>query len=517
MAPKVDKSKAAAAKKGGGGGKDDKKAAAPKAAATAAAAAPPAGSDTDFEAGILFSRYDTTRSGVMTAEDFRKMWKDTVPSPNSNANALQQQYHHHQQQQQQQPYTYNSNSNSNAGSNRDPTSVIFEAGQIFSSHDKDGDGKLSKLEFESLIKTHPQLLKLTSNNRIADNRSHRIESSYPLELITGRLLTHYDETANIAISSDLIDQHTSMAHVVVPLLDAYKTRYDRLRSLVSSKILPKKEQLLQIKRQLRNASAEVSSVSGTIERETLLDAEKIIENLRAVESMRQSSISHQSLQIEEELEHIERVVRRVEQANIIEQESLMQSSSSQLSNRSALALQMGIGGGSGVLMTSAIAGALSSQTGDVNSTRVPPRASAMVELIQQFQDICMNIDKISSKQLTVQVEFTTDDFPRETSDRLGVISRCDSLAHAIQVKDHLLWSSIQAQKQAEEALEEERRLSHEYADEVAEWATVAGDIKQELTALKSDNDALLRRNRELIDILRRNNLLFASPGLAHPI
>ena len=69
----------------------------------------------------------------------------------------------------------------------------------------------------------------------------------------------------------------------------------------------------------------------------------------------------------------------------------------------------------------------------------------------------------------------------------------------------------------EEALEEERRLSHEYADEVAEWATVAGDIKQELTALKSDNDALLRRNRELIDILRRNNLLFASPGLAHPI
>ena len=30
----------------------------------------------DFEAGLLFNRADTSKTGVITADDFRKLWRD---------------------------------------------------------------------------------------------------------------------------------------------------------------------------------------------------------------------------------------------------------------------------------------------------------------------------------------------------------------------------------------------------------------------------------------------------------
>lgn len=70
-------------------------------------------------------------------------------------------------------------------------------------------------------------------------------------------------------------------------------RYDRLRTLLTSKLLPRRETLLQLRRQLTNTSSDIEAARCAIERETMADAEKIIERLRNVESMKQSSIQHQ--------------------------------------------------------------------------------------------------------------------------------------------------------------------------------------------------------------------------------
>lgn len=125
-----------------------------------------------------------------------------------------------------------------------------------------------------------------------------------------------------------------MGNLVTPLLEAYRTRYDRLRSLLTGihpqirvfflhkviilspgKLLPKREHLLQLRRQLSDISEEVAASRRAIEKETLKDVEGIMERLRSVESLRQSSIHHQVLQIDEELGIMERIVRKVEQAN----------------------------------------------------------------------------------------------------------------------------------------------------------------------------------------------------------
>lgn len=64
--------------------------------------------------------------------------------------------------------------------------------------------------------------------------------SLPMEVITGRLLTHYDETACVAIPSSAVDQHRNIGNTVVPLVESYRSRYSRLRTLLTGRLLPRR-------------------------------------------------------------------------------------------------------------------------------------------------------------------------------------------------------------------------------------------------------------------------------------
>ena len=288
---------------------------APVPAAAAAAAAPSSSSSSssssanvaasiDFEAGVLFNKADKTRTGVLTADDFRQLWRETKDNQNADNMAGVQRGGGGSGES-----SGRSSSGGTPWSGMDPAAVSFEAGKIFANFDRDSDGQLNKQEFENLIRSQPELLR-----RVGDGRGlPPPPGTLPMEVITGRLLTHYDETAGVAIPRTAIDQHRAMGNTVTPLVESYRARYDRLRSALTGRLLPRREHLLQLRRQLQNCSAEVAAAKKGIERETNTDSEQIIERLRAVESMRQSSIKHQILQLEEELEAIERIVRRVEQ------------------------------------------------------------------------------------------------------------------------------------------------------------------------------------------------------------
>lgn len=129
-------------------------------------------------------------TGTITAAAFREMWKEklgqlkgsNVPSNNPKLNALS----------------------------------AFDAGAIFAKYDVDQDGKLNKRDFEELILDHPELL--TNQNR--ENTNYNL----PHEVITGRLLTHYDETAGVAIPRSSVNHHEQMGHVVRPLVASYTER-----------------------------------------------------------------------------------------------------------------------------------------------------------------------------------------------------------------------------------------------------------------------------------------------------
>ena len=430
----------------------------------------------DFEAGIMFNRADTSGTGVLTADDFRKLWRD---QKTAEAQAVDAAGGH--------PITIGTGPSVHFGPGVDPAALSFQAGKIFALFDRNSDGRLDKQEFEDMVKTHPELLRQIPGMPSSDSRQGAAggrDGNLPMEVISGRLLTHYDETAGVAIPKSAVDQHRQIGNTVTPLLESYRARYDRLRGLLTARLLPKREHLLQLRRQLNNTAADVQAKRKVIERETMTDAEQIIERLRAVESMRQSAIKHQVLQIEEELESIERVVRRVEQAN---DDGLYHSAT-------------------GVLLTSAAPGST-----PVETVRAP-RAASMVELIQQFSDLSSTIERLSTRTVTIQVDFPTDDFPKETQERLEVLSRCDKYMHALSVKDHMLWTALQDKERAEEQLSEERALSHEYAQEMASWAEMSQALSQQVSVLKAEKDKAERRNRDMMATLREHGIFYAVSG-----
>lgn len=322
----------------------------------------------------------------------------------------------------------------------------------------------------------------------------------PTEVISGRVLTHFDETAGVAISRNEVEQHIRMGNVVYPLTEAYKSRYDRLRALLTGKLLPKREHLLQLRRQLQHRSADVDAERKGIERETLTDTEQILERIRAVESMRQSSIKHNIIQLEEELQGIERIVRRVERANIEDLPTNPASTTNINTTNNPNNPYAMASVSTGVLLTS-----VNPSAAPVETIRVP-RATAMVEVIHEFADLCSNIERLATKSVTVQVDFPTDDFPRETAERLEVISRCDRYTHALQVKDHMLWTALQEKDRLEQDLQAERNLTQEYVSEVAQWVDTAQQLTRKLNIMKQQSDKKDHRIAQLLSLLNKHHI-----------
>ena len=230
----------------------------------------------------MTDRYDKDKRGVLTAEEFRQLWREGKPGDSSSSRAS---------------VSMASPKSPDQPIVRSPVNAApftsFEAGQIFSKFDVDGDGRINKSDFESILRDHPELLQQYYPMANAFTPEAPKEYLLPTEVITGRLLTHYDETAGVALPQSAVEQHQRLGNTVLPLPESYRFRYDKLRSLLTGKLFPRREHLLQLRRQLQNCSTEVEASRKGIERETLSDSEQILERLRSVEAMRQSSIKHQ--------------------------------------------------------------------------------------------------------------------------------------------------------------------------------------------------------------------------------
>lgn len=114
----------------------------------------------------------------------------------------------------------------------DSSNVAFEAGKIFSQFDRDRDGKIDKREFEDFVRNRPDLFGVPSTP--LDSRD------LPLEVVSGKVLTHYDEELCVGLPSSSVEQHRAMGHTVVPLMEAFGSRYNRLRAQLTGRLYPRR-------------------------------------------------------------------------------------------------------------------------------------------------------------------------------------------------------------------------------------------------------------------------------------
>jgi hypothetical protein len=211
------------------------------------------------------------------------------------------------------------------------------------------------------------------------------------------------------------------------------------------------------------------------------------------------------LHLDEELQVIENLVRRVEIANdkgqVHSQTGVTITSASALNDtRHSYNPQVSWKG----ISSSSGPGAASSNK-SFETVNIP-RADLMVELIQQYTDLVNSIEAAATKQITVQVDFPTDDFPKETAERLAMLARCDKYSHALSVKDHMLWLALQDKEKCEELLDQERQLSSEYANEVVNWADVCQNLKEQAYETQCENDQLRSENERLQSLLREHGI-----------
>ena len=117
-----------------------------------------------------------------------------------------------------------------------------------------------------------------------------------------------------------------------------------------------------------------------------------------------------------------------------------------------------------------------------------------------------SIEQLANKSLSIQADFPSDDFPKEVTERLEIIARCDKYLHAVKVKDHMLWVAIQEKKKLQEQIAEESQVSQEYATEVAHWASLSQQLTQQLHEKKEEIQSLHSRNIYLMELLRKHNI-----------
>jgi hypothetical protein len=182
---------------------------------------------------FLYPRFDKQGTGSIAKDEFLQFYKE-------NRNLMQQRPLQSQPAAppslpQQMTTGFQSTTSSSAAQYPNPSA--FEAGQLFSRFDVNRDGKLDKREFEELVKLHPELVSSS-----VPFRANPVDNSHllPVELVTGRLLTHYDETACVGITTAAVDQHKAMGNVVYSLVESYRNRYDRLRTLLTGRLLPRR-------------------------------------------------------------------------------------------------------------------------------------------------------------------------------------------------------------------------------------------------------------------------------------
>lgn len=307
----------------------------------------------------------------------------------------------------------------------------------------------------------------------------------PGEYGSGRILTHFVETANVAIAASEVETHRAMGYKVFVLAEYYKQVYDQLRVQLTTQLYPKREQLLSVHRQLRHRALDLEAGRKSIEKDTLTDCEQILERLRGVESMRQSALKHELLSVEEALQAIERLVLRVERANVLP---------GQLKDSSTV-----------LLLTSA-----NPSSGPLEGVRAP-RAIEMVELIQEHSHLQRDILHMAGQVVKVQVDFPTDDFPRETKERLEVISKVDKFVHALHVKDQMLYTALLENEELKMQLANEKALVADYANEMGQWADTAHGLREEMLRDKADASRLQQIITDMQRVLRANNIYYEVP------
>lgn len=433
----------------------------------------------DFEAGLLFERYAGKHGGGgIDAQDFQKMWREKgaamLPPPSVPPVGPE---------------------------------VSFEVGQLFERYNTGRDGRLTRAEFERLVgdqvagryqqqqpfvfppqKSPQHEVRVPQQQQEAERadtfakpllHSHNIDDqarrpgAYDFSGVqVGPPLTHYNETTGVPLPHEAVAPQAALGHTIVPLHEAYNRRLSRLQALVSSRLMPAREQLLQFRRRLMSCSEEVKAAKNSVSRETESDAEAILERLRSAEALKQATLTQRVNHVAAEINALDKIAQKV----------------------------------AGVAALGDTSGYSTRHVHEYEST------GKMIELIQSYSDLCGAVEKAANKPHDANVGVLANDFPHETAERLEVVRRADRYEKALAIKDQIIWNLMQENGRMEEKAAAEAALSAEYANEMSEWVELTNRLGAQVEELRAEATESADVKEECARLRDRNRLLEAELG-----
>eukprot|EP01083_Nonionella_stella_P064910 169640_1 len=250
---------------------------------------------------------------------------------------------------------------------------------------------------------------------VADATLHRVLcTSHPRERVR-----YYCETCQCPICQEctVVGQHAGAAHLIVALEQAYRDKIQMLQSIVDSKLLPKKNTIIQQMRALEQAMASMNGAAETIHREILSDAQTIRDRLDSVKASKMATL-------EVDTNNLRADLRRIS---------------------------------------------------DFSAEMISAKSSArdLYAFLMRATELAEGAKRLAARPVKREINVTTDDFPKETRDRLEKLERYEQLRSLIKAKDDMLWFLLSErdrfQSQERVQVKHIKDLDRATNDEMQQW------------------------------------------------
>ena len=244
----------------------------------------------------------------------------------------------------------------------------------------------------------------------------------------------WDDTSQQPVLADprVIVELRKQGHVVLNLIDAYRTKIGSLQNAVNGPLLARRDQLVHQAARMQARMDEVAAVKATIERETRANCEEILERLRSTEALKLTLLKRY-------------------------QDDL---------NRDIHAVQ-----------------------GFVNEVTQSTQTDSMLGFLRSHQALTDACHRMVNKPLRTQtMEVSADDFEHEARAYSDLANRYKALSKLLAVKDQMIWQLLHERNQLQVDMND---LVTKYNDELEAMDEQCQKYAQQLEASETEEPAVV--------------------------
>ena len=123
----------------------------------------------------------------------------------------------------------------------------------------------------------------------------------------------WDDTSQQVVPSDprVVDDLQRKGHFILGLTKAFRTKLGLLQNAVNGPLLEKRDTLVKQQAKIQARVDEVKMASGTIEQETKLSSDEIVERLKSTERFKLSLLLRDKVDLGKDIESIQGLIEEV--------------------------------------------------------------------------------------------------------------------------------------------------------------------------------------------------------------